>query len=57
MRVGYTRVSKVAQTLEQQNASLSAAGVTKPFSDNISGATDDRPGLAAGGCTLPPTQM
>jgi DNA invertase Pin-like site-specific DNA recombinase len=46
-RVGYTRVSTVAQTLEQQNAALDAAGVTKVFSDVMSGARDDRPGLAA----------
>jgi hypothetical protein len=46
-RVGYTRVSTVAQTLEQQNAALAAAGVTKTFSDTISGAADDRPGLSA----------
>jgi DNA invertase Pin-like site-specific DNA recombinase len=46
-RVGYTRVSTVAQTLEQQNVALEAVGVTKTFSDVISGARDDRPGLAA----------
>ena len=46
-RVGYVRVSTVAQTLEQQNAALEAAGVTKTFSDTMSGACDDRPGLAA----------
>lgn len=45
--VGYVRVSTVAQTLEQQNAALAAAGVTKTFSDTMSGARDDRPGLAA----------
>ena len=45
--LGYTRVSTVAQTLEQQNAALEAAGVTKTFSDVMSGARDDRPGLAA----------
>jgi DNA invertase Pin-like site-specific DNA recombinase len=45
--VGYTRVSAVAQTLEQQDAALAAAGVTKTFSDTMSGARDDRPGLAA----------
>jgi DNA invertase Pin-like site-specific DNA recombinase len=45
--VGYTRVSTVAQTLEQQDAALAAAGVTKTFSDTMSGANDDRPGLAA----------
>lgn len=47
MKVGYTRVSTVAQTLDQQNAALEAAGVTKTFSDMMSGARDDRPGLAA----------
>ena len=41
------RVSTVAQTLDQQNAALAAAGVTKTFSDTMSGACDDRPGLAA----------
>src|SRR6201993_935321 len=46
-RVGYTRVSTVSQTLEQQNAALEAAGVSKTFSDTMSGARDDRPGLAA----------
>jgi DNA invertase Pin-like site-specific DNA recombinase len=46
-RIGYTRVSTVAQTLDQQNAALEAAGVTKTFSDTTSGARDDRPGLAA----------
>jgi DNA invertase Pin-like site-specific DNA recombinase len=44
-RVGYTRVSRVAQTLDQQNEALAAAGVTKVFSDNMSGARDDGPGL------------
>jgi DNA invertase Pin-like site-specific DNA recombinase len=46
-RVGYTRVSTVAQTLEQQDAALATVGVTKTFSDTMSGAKDDRPGLAA----------
>jgi DNA invertase Pin-like site-specific DNA recombinase len=45
--VGYTRVSTVAQTLDQQNDVLTKAGVTKTFSDTMSGARDDRPGLAA----------
>jgi DNA invertase Pin-like site-specific DNA recombinase len=45
-RIGYTRVSTVAQTLDQQNEALEAAGVTKSFSDTMSGARDDRPGLA-----------
>ena len=46
-RIGYTRVSTVSQTLDQQTAALTAAGVTRTFSDVISGARDDRPGLAA----------
>lgn len=45
-RIGYTRVSTVAQTLDQQNEVLQAAGVTRVFSDVMSGARDDRPGLA-----------
>jgi DNA invertase Pin-like site-specific DNA recombinase len=45
--IGYTRVSTVSQTLDQQNAALEAAGVTKTFSDTMSGARDDHPGLAA----------
>jgi DNA invertase Pin-like site-specific DNA recombinase len=45
-RIGYTRVSTVAQTLDQQNEALAAAGVAKTFSDVMSGARDDRPGLA-----------
>jgi DNA invertase Pin-like site-specific DNA recombinase len=45
-RIGYMRVSTVAQTLEQQEAALEAAGVSKTFSDTMSGARDDRPGLA-----------
>lgn len=44
-RIGYTRVSTVSQTLDQQNAALVAAGVSKVFSDVMSGARDDRPGL------------
>lgn len=45
-RIGYTRVSTVAQTLDQQDEALQAAGVAKVFSDVMSGARDDRPGLA-----------
>ncbi|STZ40815.1 recombinase family protein [Mycolicibacterium gilvum] len=46
-RIGYTRVSTVAQTLDQQNEALTTAGVSKMFSDVMSGSRDDRPGLAA----------
>ena len=45
-RIGYVRVSTVAQTLDQQRAALNATGVAKTFSDTMSGARDDRPGLA-----------
>jgi DNA invertase Pin-like site-specific DNA recombinase len=41
------RVSTVTQTLDQQQEALEAAGVSKTFSDTMSGARDDRPGLAA----------
>ncbi|MGV0874455.1 recombinase family protein [Mycolicibacterium sp. XJ879] len=44
--MGYTRTSTIAQTLDQQDEALSAVGVTKVFSDVISGARDARPGLA-----------
>ena len=47
MRFGYTRVTTVAQTLHQQHDALKAAGVSKIFSETMSGARDDRPGLAA----------
>src|SRR6476659_1098062 len=45
-RIGYTRVSTVAQTLDQQNEALTDANVIKTFSDTMSGARGDRPGLA-----------
>lgn len=45
-RIGYVRVSTVAQTLDQQQHALDKVGVSKTFSDTISGARDDRPGLA-----------
>ncbi|HEX4559567.1 MAG TPA: hypothetical protein VH166_10380 [Mycobacterium sp.] len=32
-RIGYTRISTVSQTLDQQNDALEAAGATKMFSD------------------------
>jgi len=47
MRFGYTRVSTIAQTLHQQHGALRAAGASKIYSDTMSGARDDRPGLAA----------
>jgi DNA invertase Pin-like site-specific DNA recombinase len=44
-RIGYVRVSTVAQTLDQQHQALDKVGVAKTFSDIMSGARDDRPGL------------
>ena len=35
-RIGYARVSTVSQTLDQQNEALTAANVTKTFSDTMS---------------------
>jgi DNA invertase Pin-like site-specific DNA recombinase len=40
-------VSTVTQTLDQQQEALETTGVSKTFSDTMSGARDDRPGLAA----------
>jgi DNA invertase Pin-like site-specific DNA recombinase len=45
-RIGYVRVSTISQTLDQQQDALEAAGVIKMFNDTMSGARDDRPGLA-----------
>ena len=45
-RIGYVRGSTVTQTLDQQQDALEAADVSKTFSDTMSGARDDRPGLA-----------
>ena len=44
-RIGYVRVSTVAQTLDQQHEALDQAGVAKTFSDTMSRARVNRPGL------------
>ncbi|AYM66126.1 recombinase family protein [Agrobacterium fabrum] len=45
MEIGYARVSTSAQDTSQQRADLSAAGCSRIFSENISGAKKDRPEL------------
>lgn len=45
-KIGYSRVSTVDQDAALQNDALKTAGCKRIYSDTMSGAKDDRPGLA-----------
>ena len=45
MLIGYARVSQIEQNLHLQTDALTKAGCERLFTDQMSGARDDRPGL------------
>jgi DNA invertase Pin-like site-specific DNA recombinase len=53
-RLGYGRVSTDHQSEDQQRAQLEAAGCSEVITETISGARDDRPGLARALAMLQP---
>ena len=46
MLIGYARVSTQDQTLDLQRDALTKAGCSKIFTDTVSGAATERPGLS-----------
>ena len=54
MIVGYARVSTDGQSLEAQQAALTAAGADKVYSEKISGAVSDRKALGRAIAALGP---
>jgi len=51
MRIGYARVSSRDQNLEMQLDALNKAGCERIFTDKLSGAQVERPGLKEALCS------